>query len=311
MKKKALVISGGGSTGAFAGGVIQHLLQDKKKQYDLYVGTSTGSLLAPLSSVREIEVLRQGYTNVTSKDIFSVNPFFTRGKKAGKHNYFRILFRFLTFRKTFGESKNLRVFIGKYFKEKHFNKLRKSEVEVIAAVTNITLETTEYKSSNDYPYEEFCDWLWASANVPLYMSLINRNGFQYADGGLFQNVPIQAAIDARATEIDVIVLDAENTTPKGSLKIKNPIHFMISILRMLLNKNMANNIEMGKLQSHNRDINISICFTPEVLTNNVLSFDKKKMDEWWDLGYEYAKNGGFHNYRLTKGNNLKKQNRTD
>jgi len=52
------------------------------------------------------------------------------------------------------------------------------------------------------------------------MSLMRKNGFQYADGGLFQNVPIQAAIDAGATEIDVIVLDAENITPKVILKLK-------------------------------------------------------------------------------------------
>lgn len=306
MGKKALVISGGGSTGAFAGGVIQYLLQDQEKEYDLYVGTSTGSLLAPLSSVREMEILRQGYTNVTSKDIFSFNPFFTKGKKVGKHNYWKILFRIATFHKTFGESENLRKFIQKYFKEKHFDKLKKSDQEVIAVVTNLTLETTEYKSSNDFTYEEFCDWLWASANVPLYMSLMRKDGFQYADGGLFQNVPIQAAIDAGATEIDVIVLDAESTTPKGHFEIKNPIHFMISILRMMMKKNAQNNIEMGKLESHNKNIDISLCFTPEVLTNNVLAFDREKMDEWWDLGYEHAKSGGFQKYRLTKGNNIKK-----
>jgi|TARA_R110000851_G_scaffold212152_2_gene364822 NTE family protein len=306
MGKKALVISGGGSTGAFAGGVIQYLLQDKEKEYDLYVGTSTGSLLAPLSSVREIEILRQGYTNVTSKDIFSFNPFFTKGKKAGKHNYWKILLRIIMLRKTFGESHNLREFIRKYFKQKHFDKLKNSHVEVIAVVTNLTLETTEYKSSNDYSYDEFCDWLWASANVPIYMSLMKKNGFQYADGGLFQNVPIQAAIDAGATEIDVIVLDSESITPKGNFEIKNPIHFVISILRMVMKKSMRNNIEMGKLQSNNKNIDINLCFIPEVLTNNTLSFDKEKMVEWWDLGYEHAKNGGFQNYRLTKGNNLKK-----
>ena len=43
--KKALVISGGGSKGAFAGGVTQYLMEEEKRQYDLFVGTSTGSLL--------------------------------------------------------------------------------------------------------------------------------------------------------------------------------------------------------------------------------------------------------------------------
>jgi len=34
--KKALVISGGGSKGAFAGGVAQYLIQVRKKKYDLF-----------------------------------------------------------------------------------------------------------------------------------------------------------------------------------------------------------------------------------------------------------------------------------
>jgi len=42
---KALVVSGGGSKGAFGGGVAQYLIEEEKKEYDLLIGTSTGSLL--------------------------------------------------------------------------------------------------------------------------------------------------------------------------------------------------------------------------------------------------------------------------
>jgi NTE family protein len=42
---KALVISGGGSKGAFAGGVAEFLICERKNQYDIFIGTSTGSLL--------------------------------------------------------------------------------------------------------------------------------------------------------------------------------------------------------------------------------------------------------------------------
>jgi len=43
--KKALVISGGGSKGAFAGGLAQYLIEEERQNYDLFMGTSTGSLL--------------------------------------------------------------------------------------------------------------------------------------------------------------------------------------------------------------------------------------------------------------------------
>jgi predicted patatin/cPLA2 family phospholipase len=36
-----MVISGGGSKGAFAGGVAQYLIQEKQHSYDLLLGTST------------------------------------------------------------------------------------------------------------------------------------------------------------------------------------------------------------------------------------------------------------------------------
>jgi len=36
---KALVISGGGSKGAYAGGVAQYLIQEEGRDYDLFLGT--------------------------------------------------------------------------------------------------------------------------------------------------------------------------------------------------------------------------------------------------------------------------------
>ena len=46
--KKALVISGGGSKGAFAGGVAEYLLKEKNNTYDIFLGTSTGSLMVSI-----------------------------------------------------------------------------------------------------------------------------------------------------------------------------------------------------------------------------------------------------------------------
>ena len=54
---------------------LREILQNNfglKEDYDLYVGTSTGSLIAPLTSIREMSILKEGYTNITSEDIFSI-----------------------------------------------------------------------------------------------------------------------------------------------------------------------------------------------------------------------------------------------
>ena len=58
MSKSALVISGGGSKGAFAGGVAQYLIEETKHHYDLFLGTSTGSLLVSHLALNKIEEIK-------------------------------------------------------------------------------------------------------------------------------------------------------------------------------------------------------------------------------------------------------------
>ena len=60
---RALVISGGGSKGAFAGGVAQYLLQNKNQKYDLFIGTSTGSVLIPHLALGKIEKIYNVFTD--------------------------------------------------------------------------------------------------------------------------------------------------------------------------------------------------------------------------------------------------------
>jgi predicted acylesterase/phospholipase RssA len=73
--KKALVISGGGSKGAFAGGVAQYLMKERGNDYDLFLGTSTGSLMVSHLSLGMLDELKTLYTNVNQQSIFSNNPF--------------------------------------------------------------------------------------------------------------------------------------------------------------------------------------------------------------------------------------------
>ena len=72
---KALVISGGGSKGAFAGGLAEYLITVCKHEYEIFIGSSTGSLLVPLLSIGEIEKLQTIFTSVTQTDIFNKCPF--------------------------------------------------------------------------------------------------------------------------------------------------------------------------------------------------------------------------------------------
>src|SRR5689334_11996138 len=110
---RALVISGGGSKGAFAGGVAQYLLQNKRIHYDLFVGTSTGSLLIPHLALGNINKLHEIYTNVGMEQIFDINPFIIKRKGRAEYvtiNHFNVIWQFIRGRRTFGESRKLREF---------------------------------------------------------------------------------------------------------------------------------------------------------------------------------------------------------
>lgn len=288
--KKALVISGGGSKGAFAGGVAEYLMRKQGKEYDIFVGTSTGSLLIPQLALNNIEKLHHAYTNVNQRSIFNVNPFVVR-KKANREyvtiNYITTLFQFIRSKRTFGESKNLRKTIAKNFSKASFEMLTKTSKEVVVSVSNLSKNRVEYKSLHDYDYESFLDWIWMSCNYIPFMSIVTKDGYEYGDGGLGSVVPIREAIRRGAKEVDVIILESENMEHNKVLG-KNPFSLMISIFGFVLDQIEYHDISEGILAAKHNDVQLNLYYTPTTLTENSLIFNKVRMTQWWQEGFDYA-----------------------
>lgn len=289
---RALVISGGGSKGAFAGGVAQYLLEKKNHKYDLFVGTSTGSLLISHLALNKVEKIKEVYTSVNEHSIFSIRPFRVKKTKYGGKeigiDHLNVLRNFLRGSKTFGESHNLRKLVKRVFTELEFNELKASEKDVVVTVSNLSLSQIEYKSINDYSYDEFCDWIWISCNYVPFMSLVTKNNCEYADGGFGSMVPIEEAINRGATTIDVIVLETE-VSYYNNLPSRNVFSLLTNVHEFMLDRVEKQNIRIGKFVASNSDAIINLYYTPTVLTTNSLVFDKKLMTKWWERGYKYAK----------------------
>ncbi|MEM9000330.1 MAG: patatin-like phospholipase family protein [Bacteroidota bacterium] len=289
---RALVISGGGSKGAFAGGVAQFLIQEAGFKYDLFVGTSTGSLLISHLAMNKLDKIKNIYSSVDQNTIFDSCPFVVR-KKHGQEvigiHHWNVLRNFARGKKTFGESANLRKLIGKSITPKEFDTLKKGAVDIVVTVSNLSLNQVEYKSINDYTYEEFLDWIWISSNYTPFMSLVRKNGCEYADGGLGSLVPIEEAINRGATEVDVVVLHTE-VNYLNRVPARNPFELLTTIYAFVLDRIENQNIRIGKLVANQHDAIINLYYTPTVLTTNSLIFDKEKMTNWWMRGYLYAKN---------------------
>lgn len=287
---RALVISGGGSKGAFAGGVAQFLIENKKKEYDLFLGTSTGSLLIPHLALGHIDKIYEIYSNVDMSKIFNINPFIIKSKNGVDIvtiNHFSVLRQLFRKKRTFGESKNLLKLIKSNFPIEEFNVLKVSNKDVVVTVTNISNNETEYKSIKDFSYDEFCEWIWISGNYIPFMSLVCKNDCEYADGGFLNLVPIQEAINRGATEIDVVILETENNIV-NKVTGKNPFSLLIDLMQITLEQVEKQNIIIGKLMARNKDIKLNLYYTPTKLTNNSLIFNREKMKEWWEAGYKYA-----------------------
>src|SRR5699024_8122029 len=138
---RALVISGGGSKGAYAGGVAEHLIRVQKNKYDLFVGTSTGSLLLTHLAIGKIDKLHDLYTGVSQKNIFSRNPFVIRRKGNREYvgiNYFNTIIQFIRRRRTFGESENLKKLINRNVSREEFQKARTSAQDIVVTVSNLS-----------------------------------------------------------------------------------------------------------------------------------------------------------------------------
>ena len=258
----------------------------------MFVGSSTGSLLIPHLSIGNISRIKEAYTNVTQRDVFKVCPFKISKDKDGNlkssMHHMNIIKMFLKRKKTFGDTSNLRTTISRILTAEDYRKVKASGKKVIITASNLTKNTIEYKHLSDNSYEDFCDWMWISSCFVPFMSLVEKNGCEYADGGFGNYIPIEEAISNGAKEIDVIVLQPRHRSTEN-VKTRNAFDVLLQSMGFMLNQIVYDDILIGHYQSiYNNDIHVRFFFTPRVLTEYSFHFDPVTMKQWWQEGYEYA-----------------------
>ncbi len=287
----ALVISGGGCKGAFAGGIAEYLIKEQQKDYNIYVGTSAGSLLLPLLALGDVDRIRIAFTKVSQKDIFTNCPFIIKKKGniyTSKINHFNSIKMFIKKQKTFGNSGALRKLISRIFLKSDYDRLIASKKEVLVTVCNFTNRKTEYKSIRDNSYEDFCDWMWISANFVPFMSIVIKNGHEYADGGFGDYLPIHPALDMGAKHVDAIFLRPEKISTV-SLRTSDSFDVLMRAFEFMLDKIGKDDILLGKFESLRENATIDYYFAPYVLIENAFIFDPPLMARLWQDGLAYAR----------------------
>jgi len=214
--KRALVISGGGCKGAFAVGVLKNLANNFPEiSFDIFIGTSTGSLIAPFATLGRIDILEQLYTNITTDQVI------TKGN---------IVARLLGSNALF-DATPLANLVKKYYDDNLCNQVLQADKTVFFATTCLQTGAAVNFSNSDAPlvsdYEimkinnpdEMRRAIMASACQPVFMPPIEvKKGTiplrQYVDGGVKEYVGIQLAIDAGAEEIYTIVMSPDKKENK-------------------------------------------------------------------------------------------------
>lgn len=221
--KRALVISGGGSKGAFAVGILKKLFNEfPRLQFDIFVGTSTGSLIAPLVAMNEMELLEKLYTTQRTKDIILENRL---GDRISENSIF--------------DATPLSNLLKTNYTDQRYNDLLATGKKLFLTTTCLqsgvmVVYTTDPDPAVPENYEikslvdgsHFRRAVMASACQPVFMPPImvdekipgepNRN-FQYVDGGVREYAGIQMAIDNGATEIFTILLSTDNNIPENKV----------------------------------------------------------------------------------------------
>jgi len=196
--KRAVVLSGGGSKGAYQIGVWKALRKLGKK-YSIVTGTSIGAVNGILMVQKEYHKAEYLWKNIGFSDLFDVK---FDDVKTELDIYKKFAEQFI---KNGGIStKKIHNFISKSYNEKKFYKSKVDYGIVTYSVSKMQPKIVLKSESK----EKLLDYVMASsACYPAFQSIKIDND-KYVDGGYYDNLPINLAIDMGAEEIIAIDLGA-------------------------------------------------------------------------------------------------------
>lgn len=298
--KTGLVLSVGAGRGAVGAGTLDAL---NPPQFDYVIGGSVGSLMSAHAAAKDYINLRDAIT-ANHSDVFTYSPFNKDGSMSvRKILYQEFLNRFRKRRKKiggcnviddvgFGSSVALRKYIGEKVSDRLLDQVRDSKTQLIVGVQNLSMpdHPVEYKSLADYSNDDFRDWMWISACAPLVMSLVEKNGHQYCDVGLTESASIKALFDRGCDHVTVIMNQTRKDDVGKSWHANNSFNMGARLAGILYKETQKDEINIGIDAAKDRNRKLTIIWLPKGPDYSTsFYFEKKKLDEWYELGLLSAK----------------------
>jgi NTE family protein len=267
--KTALVVSGGGCKGAFAIGVIEHLL-DLGETFDIVVGTSTGALIAPLVASGRFSTAYDIYSNVTTKQVIKPYCWLT-----------------LPWRSALYCDKGLRRIIDKNYTSEVHEALNGIDTEVRVCTVSLNTGETCYWDPKQHDRATFMRALSASSNQPGLMQPVQvLSGEDYhVDGGVREIAPIQKAVELGARKIIAIVLERDQVSMAPGEFTRIP-KVLLRTLSLMFTETRKNDIDIVRRMP---SVDLTVIRPKTNLTDNDLEFKPEIMREMIRKGNQRAK----------------------
>lgn len=201
MTKKALVLSGGGSKGAYEVGVML-ALRKLNMEYQIVTGTSVGALNGLFAVQRDIYQAYNLWKSISFSTVYNKDLF---EKHVG--NNFEIYKKYAkTIVKDGGvEISGLEATLDRLFNP---SKFYGSKIDYGLVTYNLTRKKPVFLTKKDLPQEKIKDYVIASATCFPAFKPKKIGGNLYIDGGYYDNLPINLAIEMGADEIIAVDLRA-------------------------------------------------------------------------------------------------------
>ena len=280
---RALVFSGGGARIHYHAGAASVLLPSA--EYGLLAGVSAGALVAAYLAQykvgeedKAIKALIRQVKRMKTEDVMEPWPFL--GRVAG------------LWRSSFYSSEPLR-------------ELVRREISVAAVQTSgrrLRIGAVDIRSGELSIFTESCQFLReaviSSAAYPAVFEPGRISGRTFMDGGVRAYAPIGAAIEAGATNIDVVIPEPRQVSPV-SRELEDAPSVAIRAVDIMLNELMLKDLRLAEL--HNalikagaakpgkREVSVTVIRPLRSLGIDVFDFSSEKAAAGFEQGAEDAR----------------------
>ena len=261
--KRALVLSGGGAKGAYQIGVYKALKRLNIK-IDIITGTSIGSINGASLVAGEYKKIKKFWLKTETSEIFNYD--FNKIENLPKIAKEMIINKGLKFDKAEDT-------LEKVINER---KIRKSKIDYGLVTVNLKTRVPKMLTKDEIPEGKLLSYVIASSTCFPAVETKEIDGEHYIDGGYYDNLPINLAIEMGADEVIAIDL--------ASIGIKS--------------KKIDKDIKIDYIKTSNKRL-FSINFDPQNSKESMLMGYNDTMKYFGKLGgktYTFKKNHLDKNY---------------